>query len=166
MGNIIEINIKNQTYYFFDDIINIKDFDSSLSKIDKKSYKNNDIYYIGYITIKDFDYVKINSVNPLYLIIGKVDGCVEEKNGNKYLTLVSTDKNKAVLIKCIELWDKIKNLIKNTNDKPGDYDKKYLKIKFHSDDNLPLNKILKIHNMKIVIRSVFQEDGNYYLQLF
>ena len=58
--------------------------------------------------MKDFDYVKINSVNPLYLIIGGVDGCIEEKNGNKYLTLVSTDKNKEVLIKYTELWDKIK----------------------------------------------------------
>ena len=49
--------------------------------------------------MKDFDYVKINSVNPLYLIIGDVDSCIEEKNGNKYLNLVSTDKNKEVLIK-------------------------------------------------------------------
>ena len=45
-------------------MINIKDFDSNLLKIDKKSYKNIDIYYIGYITMKDFDYVRINSVNP------------------------------------------------------------------------------------------------------
>ena len=46
--------------------------------------------------MKDFDYVKINSTNPLYLIIDKLDGYIEEKNGNKYLTLVSTDKNKEV----------------------------------------------------------------------
>ena len=84
MGNIKEINIKNRTYYFFDDIINIKDFDSNLLKIDKKSDKNMDIYYIGYIIIKDSDYVEINSVNPLYLIIDKVDGYIEEKNGNKF----------------------------------------------------------------------------------
>ena len=79
MGNIKEINIKNRTYYFFDDIINIKDFDSNLLKIDRKSYKNIDIYYTGYITMKDSDYVRINSVNPLYLIIDKVDGFIEEK---------------------------------------------------------------------------------------
>ena len=70
-----------------------------------------------------------------------------------------------MLIKYTELWDKINNLIKQINDKPGDYDEKYMKIKFNSDDNLPLNKILKIHNMTIVIRSVFQEDGKYYLQI-
>ena len=62
--------------------------------------------------MKDSDYVKINSVNPLYLIIGEVDSCIKEKNRNKCLTLVSTDQNKKVLIKNTELWDKIKNLIK------------------------------------------------------
>ena len=70
MGDIKEINIKNRTYYFSGDMINIKDFNPSLMKIDKKSYKNIGIYYIGYITMKDSDHVKINSVNPLYLIIG------------------------------------------------------------------------------------------------
>ena len=104
--------------------------------------------------MKDSDYVNIDSVNPMYLIFGEVDCCTEEKNGNKYLTLVSTDKNKEVLIKYTELWDKIKNLIKKINDKPGDYDEKYMKIKFNSDDNLPLNKILKIHNMTIIIKPV------------
>ena len=73
-------------------MVNINDFDSNLLKIDKKSYKNVDIYYIGCITIKYSDYVKINSVNPLYLIIGETDGYIEESNGNKYLTLVSTEK--------------------------------------------------------------------------
>ena len=79
MGNIKESNIKNRTYYVFDDMINIKDFYSNLLKIDKTSCKNIDIYYIQYITVKDSDYIKINSVNPLFLIIDKVDGCIEEK---------------------------------------------------------------------------------------
>ena len=69
MGSIKEINTKNRTYYFFDGMINIKHFDSNLLKIDKNSCKNIDIYYIGYITMKDSDHVKINSVTPLYLII-------------------------------------------------------------------------------------------------
>ena len=78
MGNIKEINIKNRTY-FFDDMINIEDFDPNLLKIDKKSYKNINIYYIGYITMKDSDYVKIKSVNPLYLIISEMDGHIKGK---------------------------------------------------------------------------------------
>ena len=74
MGNIKQINIKNRTYYFFNDMIKIKDFDSSLVKIGKKLYKNIDISYIGYITIKNIDdYENISCVNPLNLIIGEVD---------------------------------------------------------------------------------------------
>ena len=83
MGNIKQINTKNHTYYFFNDTINIKKFNSSLLKIDKKTYKNTDTYYTGYITIKSIsDYESINSVSPLYLIVDKADGYIEEKNGN------------------------------------------------------------------------------------
>ena len=79
MGNIKQINIINRTYYFFNDIIRIRDFNPNLLNIDKNSYKNIDIYYIGYITIKDTDYVNIYSVNLLYFIINKSDGYIEEK---------------------------------------------------------------------------------------
>ena len=79
-------------------MINLKNFESNLLKIDKKHYKGIDIYYIGYITIKKIgDCENIYSVNPLYLIIGKVDGLFEEKNGSKYLVFDSTDENKEVL---------------------------------------------------------------------
>ena len=109
MGKVKQIEIKNRTYYFYNDIINIEEFNSSLLKIDKKSYKDIDIYYIGYITIKKIgDCENIYSVNPLYLIIGKVDGHIErssaeENNGNKYLVFDSTDENKEVLKKYREL---------------------------------------------------------------
>ena len=85
MGNINQINIKNCTYYFFNDMINIKDFDSTLIQLDKKSYRIIGIYNISYITIKKLDdYETIDNVNPLYLIIGKADGYIEENNG-KYI---------------------------------------------------------------------------------
>ena len=164
MGIIKEINIKNRIYYFFDNMINIKDFNSNLIKIDKNSYKNIDIYYIGYITMKDFDYVKVNSVNSLYLIMNKVDGYFEEINGNKYLTLVFTDKNKEVLTKYTELWDGIKNFIKKISNKSGEYGKDFMKINL--DDSLPLKKTLKLYNMTIIVRSVFEEYGKYYPQVF
>ena len=73
--------------------------------------------------MKDSDYVKINTVNVLYLIIGEVDEYIEENNGNKYLTLASAGKNKQVLIRYTELWERIKHLIKKINDKPGEYEK-------------------------------------------
>ena len=107
------IEIKNWTYYFYNNIINIEEFDSNLLKIDKKLYKHIDVYYIGYVTIKKIgDYESICNVNLLYLIIGKVDGHIEENNGNKYLVFGSTDENKEVLKKYTELWDWIKNEIK------------------------------------------------------
>ena len=75
MGSIKEINIKNRTYYFFNDMIIINNFNSNVLKIDEKSYKNNDIYYIEYITIKDIgNYESIYGVIPLNIIIGEVDG--------------------------------------------------------------------------------------------
>ena len=73
-------------------MINIKNFESNLLKIEKKSYKNTDIYYIRHITMKNIgSYESIHSVNPLYLIVAKVDGHIEEKNGNKCLIFASAD---------------------------------------------------------------------------
>ena len=125
-------------------MINIKEFDSNLLKIDKKSHKNIDIYYIGYITIKKIDdYENIHIVNPLYLIVGKIDGFIEEKNGSKYLVFDSTDENKEVFKKYTELWDGIKNEIETVNgDKKFNNGKDFMKIKFDPNDNLPLNKPL------------------------
>ena len=60
-------------------MINIENFDSNLPKIDKKLYTNIDIYYIGYVTMKDSKYVNIHSVNPLYLTIGEIDGSIEKE---------------------------------------------------------------------------------------
>ena len=59
MGSIKQVNIKNRTYYFSNDMIRIEELNPDLLKIDMKSYKNIDIYYIGYITMKDVDYVNI-----------------------------------------------------------------------------------------------------------
>ena len=98
MSNKIKhIDIKNHIYYFFDDAINIKNFDSSNIKKNEKSCKNILIYYIGYVMIKDSKYVKINSVNPLYLIFSKMNGYSEEINKSKYLTLVPTNESKKKL---------------------------------------------------------------------
>ena len=84
MGEIKQIDIKNRTYYFYNDIIDLKDFDARLLKIDKKSYKNIGIYNIGYITIKKIDDCEtIYSVNPLYLLVNHANGYIEEKGGNK-----------------------------------------------------------------------------------
>ena len=97
MGKVKELNIKNRTYYYFNDIINIKDFHSNLLRIGKKQHKDVNIYYIGYITIKKFgDCENINIVNPVYLMIHSAAGYFKEKNSEKYLILDSTDKYEKV----------------------------------------------------------------------
>ena len=105
-------------------------------------------------------------------MIGERDGYIEEEesNGNKYLTFASSDKNKKVLEKYTKLWDKIKYHIQTINaDKSGEcnsieYDKDCMRIKFNSDDDLPLNKIL--HMLTIIARSVFEENDKYCLCVF
>ena len=118
-NKVKDINLKNRTYYFFDDIINIKNFDPNNIKVDGKSYKNILIYYIGYGTIKDSKNVKINSVIHLYLIFGKVNGYFEEINGNKYLALVPSDESKEIIQKYEEMMrrirDSIMSMTKNSN---------------------------------------------------
>ena len=100
-------------------MINIKNFHSNVLKIDKKTYKNIGIYYIGHTTKKDIDdYESIYSAKPLYIIITEADGYIEESNGNKYLIFATAYKNKEVLTKYTELWDGIKNLTEWVNGKP------------------------------------------------
>ena len=89
-----------------------------------------------------------------------------KKRVNKYLVFDSIDENKELLKKCSDVWNGIKNKIKEVGDSKCDYEKDYMKIKFNSDDNLPVNKPLKFHLMTIIIRSVFKEDGKLYPQLF
>ena len=98
MGEVKQINIKNRTYYFYNDMNYIKNFETNLLKIDRKSYKNNGIYNMGYITIKKIDdYENIYRVNPLYLRVNHANEYIEEKNENKYLIFDSTDENKELL---------------------------------------------------------------------
>ena len=97
MGEVTDLNIKNKTYYFFNDMVDIKDFQSNLLTIDKKPHKDFDIYYLGYITIKEIgDCNNIRSVNPLYLIFNSATGYFKEENEKKYLILDSTEKYEEV----------------------------------------------------------------------
>ena len=160
MGVVKQINIKNRTYYFYNDIVDLKNFDARLLKIDKKSYKNIDIYYIGYITIKKIDDCDIiYGVNPLYLRIDHANGYIEEKNGKKYLFFDSVDENKELLKNYNDVWNGIRDKIKETSSGECDYEKYSMKIKFISDNNLSLNKPLKFRLMTIIIRCGFSEGG-------
>ena len=113
------------------------------------------MYYIAFVMIKDSKYVKINSVNPLYLTFNKMNGYFEEINENKYLALVPTNESTEKIRKHEELWIKIRNLIRSVTKKSDDYDEKYIKIKLDSDDKLPPNKMIEIPVMVIVFRALF-----------
>ena len=100
----------------------------------------NDFYYIGYITKKP--QWNVNCVNPLYLIINRIKGHFEEVDGDKYLIISS--ENGDIMQKYQEVFGGIKEIIKKINDysQPIKYDGNYMKIKFNTDDNIPLNDII------------------------
>ena len=169
MGSIKEINIKNRTYYFYNGIIDIKRFDSNNLKLDKKSYKDLAVYNIGYVTIKKIGSGHdVNSVNPLYLRINNVNGYIEQVNEDKYLVFDDTHKNEneKLLEKYDDAFNGIMSKIIKLDDDWLEYAKDYMKIKFSSDDDLPLNKPLKFHNITVTIRCVFSEDNKLYPQVF
>ena len=115
--------------------------------------------------IKDLKYAKINSVNPLYLIFSKVNGYFERINKNKYMNLVSTNESNEIN-KYEELWHKIRGLIRSINKNSDDYDRKYRKIKFNSEDELPLNKKIEIPSMIKNVKAICHETDKYYTQVF
>ena len=105
-------------------------------------------------------------MNPLYLCINHASGYIEGENENKHLIFDSIDENKELLKKYNNVFNGIRDKIKEINSDECDFEKDYMKTKFNSDDNLPLNKPLKFHNTIITIRSVFKEDGKLYPQVF
>ena len=105
--------------------------------------------------MKNLRYVKINRVNPLRLMLSKVNGYFREINKNKYLTLVPTNESKEIIKKYEELWRKIRDLIISITKNSNHYNEKYIKIKFISEDELHLNKNIDIRRMIIIFRTVF-----------
>ena len=105
-------------------------------------------------------------MNPLYLYVNHASGYIEEKGVNKYLIFDSLDENKELLKKYKVVFNGIKGKVKEVSNDESDYEKDYMKIKFNSDDSLPLNKPLNFHNMTITIRSVLKEDSKLYPQVF
>ena len=152
MGQVKEINIKNRSYYFCDDIISIKNFHSILLTIDKKSNDETDIYNIGYIKIEKFsDCENIHCVNPLCLIIYSATGHFKEKSSEKYLILDSTEKYN-------EVFSRIRLEIKTLNGGKELFDEKnYARIGINTDNDLPLDKQLKFPTLTIIIRCVVQQ---------
>ena len=137
-------------------------------KVDKKHYNEIDIYYIGYVTVKTIaNCNNVNGVNPLYIIINEMIGHFEEKNGSKYLVLDDVDENKEVSQIYEEVWEGVKEEIETINGGERlEYGKKFLKIRFESNDDLPMNKFIKICLLTRFIRCVFSEDSKFFQERF
>ena len=95
-----------------------------------------------------------------------MNGYFKVINGKKYLTLVPTNESKEKIKNYEELWIKIRDLIRSITKNLDDYDEKYMKIKFDSDDNLPLNKTIEIPLVTIAVRAVFHENSKFHPQVF
>ena len=161
---IRQLSIEGRTYYFYNDLINIKNFNSNNLKLDKKSVLGNNVYYIGYIKKKT--QWNVNSVNLLYLMINKLKGHFEEVDGDIYL--INSSEKGDIVQKYKDVFYGIEEIIKKINDYSQliKYDDNYMKIRLNTDDNIPVNKIIYFPTITIIIRSVTQKDGKYYLQLF
>ena len=156
MGEIKQINIKNRTYYFYNDIINLDEFDGSERKVDRKKLIDIDIYYLRY---------EINSVNPLYLMIIDMKGQFKKGKGdNIWHLIIFGDAD--VLRKFANIWRSIRAKIEENTGGIVQYDKDYMNIKFESIDNLPTHNIVNMHQVTIIIRSVFANNGKFYPRLF
>ena len=155
---IRQLNIKSKTYYFYNDLINIKNFNNNKLKLDKKRCFGHDVYYIGYIT-KNPQW-HFFSVNLLYLMINKIKGHFEELDGDQYLIISSESGD--IIQKYQGVFDGIKEIIKKINDydQSIQYDDNYMKIKFSADENIPLNKIIYFPTITIIIRSITKKIIN------
>ena len=165
METIEQIDIKNRTYYFYDNIINLDAFDESRIRVDKKDFHGIDIYYLGYEHKKKISECNvINSVNPLYLRIINMNGQFEKGKGDVW-HLVISDKDDAYK-KLVDILESIKNKITQKTWDALECDKDYMKIKFESNNIFPTDKDVNIHIATTIIRAIFAKDGKYYPQLF
>ena len=163
------LKIKTKSNHYCDDMVYLDDFDVKLVKVVKRELRIGvDIYYIGYVLEPEDD---INSINPLYLIVKRLLGCIEKIEGSNDKYLVVDGNNKEVINVFDKLWkfieDEINRLIKrNDNITFGNADNKiseYNKLRFSSNIDLPLDTLIEFRMLTIFINCVIEKDNKYYL---
>ena len=163
MRTLRRISIKNCPEYIFNSMTNIRKLDTNLVSLNQLSFINDDAvnYEIEYS--KDYD-----DAYPLYLVFNDVDAYFEVAGENKYLFFASTDKNERVLENYKKLWNEIKEEIRTIKGgiEPFEYGKDVMRNKLESDNGLPVDKILNIPTCVIIARSVFEENGKFYPQVY
>ena len=161
-----QIDNKNRTYYFYNNVINLDEFDGSKIKADKKYFNGIDIYYLGCEHRKKITKCdKISSVNPLYLRIKDMKGQFKKGKADNvwYLTIIG---DADVLRRFANAFKNIRAEIEKNTDGFVKFDKNYTSIKFESNDDLPIDNIVDMHLITIIIKSVFAQNGKFYPQLF
>ena len=156
-----QLNIKGRSYYFYNDLISLWNFDERNLKLDKKSWKDIDIYYLGYVD--KMPEWNVNSVNQLYFIVNRIYGSILEENGAKYLTIPRPEN---VLKKYEQVFSEIKQKIKKISGEEVIYNDDFQKIKFSIDDYLPLNELMYFPTLTVVIRCVFKQGEIFYPQVY
>ena len=159
--DIKSLEIKNRTNYNWDDITYINDFDvNSLEIIKRESRISANIYYTGYVLNPDYDY---DTINPLYLVINRLIGYIEEIEGSsdKYLVVAKSMRNKDIFSVLDTVWGSIENKIKDKiNPIPNNYPsikiKDYDKFRFNSDTNLPLDTSIEFRSLVINVGCVIE----------
>ena len=153
--------MKTNRVIFFNDMTNINDFDPSLSNIDEISSKSDELI------MYDIKYIKnLISLNTLYLFFDNLDAYIEKGGENRYLIFASTEKNKIMLKNYTELWDEINEQIELiTGDKVTKYSEDFMKIRFKTNGDLPLNEIINIPTCVVIVSSIFKEDNGYHRQV-
>ena len=159
--NVKSLEIKNTSYYFYDDIVHADEFDKNLIKVNKRESRiGADIYYIGYIVNKP--QYNINSVNPLHLILKDVKCTVEDLN-DRYLVIDLSNKD------ILNVFDDMFNFISNKINKIDGDDKKvygYIRLKFNSDVDLPLDKLIKFHTLTVIVACVIRKGIKSYPEIY
>ena len=159
--DIESLQIKNKSYYFCNDTVYIYDFDINLAKIIKRESKIYvNIYYIGYMFKPDYD----NTISPLYLVINRLFGFIEQIEGSSDRSLVVSINNEIIVNVFNKLWKFIENKI--ISDDSNNKIKEYYKLRFDSDLYLPTKTLIEFRMLTININCVIEKDNEYYPEIY
>ena len=156
------LKIKTKSNYYWDDMVYLDDFDVKLIKVVKRESRIGvDIYYIGYVFEPEDD---INRINPLYLIVKRLLGCIEKIEGSSDSYLVVDENNKEVINVFDKLWKFIEDEITfgNADNKISEYNK----LRFSSNIDVPLDTLIEFHMLTVFINCVIEKDNKYYPEIY
>ena len=162
--DIESLKIKTRINYKWDDIVYINDFDSNLLEIIKRESRiGANIYYIGYVLNPNYNY---NTINPLYFVINRLTGYIEEIEGSddKYLVTKSM-RNRKIIHSFDTIWSHIEHKI-NPNNFNNNNIKDYDKLRFNSDVDLPTDTLIEFRSLVINVSCVIEKDGKYYQEIY